>query len=167
MSVISSFLLGIRFDLRYAGILTLFLLLTVSLPVLDPFRTKAGRRFFRIVTGIAAFLPVFFYTVDFAHYSYLTQRLSASDLNYLTNIGISARMVWQTYPVIRILILLIAGTWAIRRLLRWVYERIRRASGSLAAGPGSVTRRSSKWVRTGWFVIPLLLLAVAIFGRVG
>lgn len=167
MSVISSFLLGIRFDLRYAGILTLFLLLTVSLPVLDPFRTKAGRRFFRIVTGIAAFLLVFFYTVDFAHYSYLTQRLSASDLNYLTNIGISARMVWQTYPVIRILILLIAGTWAIRRLLRWVYERIRRASGSLAAGPGSVTRRSSKWVRTGWFVIPLLLLAVAIFGRVG
>jgi phosphoglycerol transferase MdoB-like AlkP superfamily enzyme len=167
MGVIPSFVLGIRYDLRYAGILALFMLLTGSLPFLDPFRTVAGRRFMRVVTGVAAFLLVFFYVVDFAHYSYLAQRLSASDLNYLTDAGISAKMVWETYPVIRILILLVVGTWGIRRLIRWRYDRIQRSSGPVTGGTGPVTRRSSKWVRTGWFVITFLLLAVAIFGRVG
>lgn len=167
MGVISSFVLGIRFDLRYAGILALFLLLTGSFSFLDPFRTKAGRKWFKVVTGIAAFLLVFFYAVDFAHYSYLSQRLSASDLNYLTDAGISSRMVWQTYPVIRILILLVAGTWVIRRLIRWAYDSIRRAPGPAAGGPGSGSVRSSKWVRTGWFVFTFLLLGIGIFGRVG
>jgi len=159
-AVIPSFLLGIRFDLRYVGILALLLLLTGSLPFLDPFRTRAGRVLFRVLTLIAAILLVFFYTVDFAHYSYLSQRLSASDLNYLTDAGISTRMVWQTYPVMRILILLIAGIWVIRRVIRWVYSRIERGAGPM---PG----RSSRRVRILWFVGCFLLLGVAIFGRIG
>src|ERR1700761_5417953 len=123
-SLIPSFLLGIRFDMRYAGILALLLLLAGSFSFLDPFRTAAGRRLLKIVVGVAAFLVVFFYSVDFAHYSYLSQRLNASVLNYLTDAGISARMAWQTYPVFRIVLLLIAGTWVMLRMVRWVYDRI-------------------------------------------
>lgn len=156
--VLSSFGLGLRFDLRYVGILAVLLLLIGSLPFLDPYRTKAGKKFFLTLTGIGAFLLVFFYAVDFAHYSYLSQRLNASDLNYLTNAGISATMVWQTYPVFRILLLLFAGTWAIYRVIRWSYGRIQRSER-----PVPVTRRA----RIGWFAGLFLLLGLGIFGRVG
>ena len=158
--LLPSFVLGIRFDLRYVGILALLLLLLGSLPFLDPFRTKAGRKVSMTLIGIGAFLLILFYAVDFAHYSYLSQRLSASDLNYVTDAGISATMVWQTYPVLRILLLLAAGSWLIRRLIRWVYGRIQR-------GAGPVQGRSTRWQRTGWFIGSFLLLGLGIFGRVG
>ena len=158
--VLPSFVLGIRFDLRYVGILALLLLLLGSLPFLDPFDTKAGRRVSMTLMGIGAFLLVVFYSVDFAHYSYLSQRLSASDLNYVTDAGISTTMVWQSYPVIRILIVLVVGCWIIRRMIRWVYSRIQR-------GKGSVWGPSMGWVRTGWFVGCFLLLGLGIFGRIG
>jgi len=154
MGLLPSFWLGVRFDLRYVGILALLLLLCGSMSRLDPFRTTAGKRVFLTLVGTGAFFVVFFYSVDFAHYSYLSQRLNASDLNYLTDAGISASMVWETYPVLRILLLLVFGTWVIRRLIRWVYNRIE-------AGAGPVK------VRVGWFAGCFLLLGLGIFGRIG
>src|SRR5580693_126657 len=68
-SLLSSFLLGIRYDLRYAGILAVVLLLTGSLPFLDPFRREAGRRWLFFLTSLAGLFLVFFYCVDFAHYA--------------------------------------------------------------------------------------------------
>ena len=166
--VLSSFWLGIRFDLRYAGILALFLFLCGSVPFLDPFRTKAGKRLFQTFVGIGAFLLVFFYVIDFAHYSYVTQRLNASDLNYLNDTGISASMVWETYPVLRILLLLVMGTWAIRRLIRWVYGRIERSAGVVpAAGQGQGPAAGTRWKKIGWFAGCFLLLGLGIFGRIG
>jgi phosphoglycerol transferase MdoB-like AlkP superfamily enzyme len=160
--VIPSFLLGLRFDLRYAGILCLLLLLLGSLPVFQPFRTVVGRRIALSLTAIAAFLLVFFYAVDFAHYSYLSQRLNASVLNYLSDAGISTRMVWQTYPVLRILLLLVAGVWVFRKIARWSYSRIR-GSGDAGGQPEGGTRRA----RIVWFVASFLLLGLAVFGRIG
>ncbi|HEY4060838.1 MAG TPA: sulfatase-like hydrolase/transferase [Puia sp.] len=155
--LLPSFVLGVRYDLRYVGILELLLLLTGSLAFLDPFQRRAGRRWVFFLTGLAGFLIVFFYSVDFAHYSYLSQRLNASVLNYLADAGISAGMVWQTYPVIRIVLVLIAGTWLIRWIVRLLFERIRRSDDPVL----------SRRVRGGWGVVVFLLLGLAIFGRVG
>jgi phosphoglycerol transferase MdoB-like AlkP superfamily enzyme len=156
-AVFSSFLLGVRYDLRYIGILEVLLLIMGAFPALDPFGTRIGRRLNLGLTGLAAFMIVFFYSVDFAHYSYLSQRLNASVLNYLTDAGISANMVWQTYPVIRIIILLIVGTWLIRKGTRTLYESIRRKETGPVSGQG----------RISWFVIVFLLLGLGIFGRIG
>jgi phosphoglycerol transferase MdoB-like AlkP superfamily enzyme len=160
--VFPSFLLGLRFDLRYVGILCLLLLLVGSLPVFQPFRTVAGRRIVLSLTAIAAFLLVLFYTVDFAHYGYLSQRLNASVLNYLSDAGISTRMVWQTYPVVRILLLLVVGVWVLRKLIGWSYNRIR---GSRVAGEAPDV--PSGRARIIWFVVSFLLLGLAVFGRIG
>jgi len=166
--VFSSFLLGMRFDLRYVGILELLILLTgcVAGPAL--FRRKAGRRWVLGLTGVAAFLLVFFYLVDFAHYSYLSQRLNASVLNYLADAAISTTMVWQTYPVFRLLLLLVAGTWGLYRVVRWVYERVARREDP-GAGRRTDDRSGAgvKKVRAGWYVLCFLLLGLAVFGRAG
>jgi phosphoglycerol transferase MdoB-like AlkP superfamily enzyme len=155
--LLPAFGLGLRYDCRYVGILLVILLISGSFPALHPFRTNTGQRWAIFLASLAAFLVIFFYCVDFAHYSYLSQRLNASVLNYLVDAGISGRMIWQTYPVIRILLLLIAGTWLIRRLIKLVYGRIGRGGvPTLPAG-----------VRISWFIAVFLLLGLAIFGRVG
>ena len=151
--LIPSFLLGIRYDLRYVGILEALLLITGSFSFWHPFRREGGRKLALFLTGLAGFLIVFFYSVDFAHYSYLSQRLNASVLNYLADTGISASMVWQTYPVIRILLVLIAGTWLIRWGMKFVYGRIRQSGEPVLSKRG----------RVGWFVVVFLLLGLAIF----
>ncbi|HVU95917.1 MAG TPA: sulfatase-like hydrolase/transferase [Puia sp.] len=155
--LISSFVLGIRFDLRYVGILCALLLITGSLPFLNPFRKPAGRKWTIFLIALSGFLILFFYSVDFAHYSYLSQRLNASVLNYLADANISANMVWQTYPVLRILLLLIIGTWLVAKGAKYLYKRIGR-------GQDPVLKTSG---RAGWWVGTFLLLALAIFGRVG
>jgi hypothetical protein len=183
--VFSSFLLGIRFDLRYVGILGLLLFLSGSLAGKALFQRKAGRRWVLGMTGGAAFLVVFFYSIDFAHYSYLSQRLNASVLNYLADAAISSTMVWQTYPVFRILLLLVAGTWGLSRLMRWVYERIARqgvamprlVGDRIGEQPAAVAMDGQKdlpaakgrarRIHIGWYAGCFLLLALAVFGRVG
>ncbi len=160
--VLPCFVLGLRFDLRYVGILCLLLLLLGSLPVFQPFRTVAGRRIVLSLTVIAAFLLVLFYTVDFAHYSYLSQRLNASVLNYASDAGISTRMVWQTYPVFRILFLLVAGVWVIRKIVKWSYGRIR--GSRIAGGEADVSKGRPRVI---WFVVSFLFLGLAVFGRIG
>lgn len=155
--VLPAFGLGLRYDLRYTGILGALLLITGVFPPIDPFRTVAGRRLALIITGLAAFLLVFFYSVDFAHYSYLSQRLNASVLNYLVDARISTNMIWQTYPVFRIIILLIAGTWLIRTLVKMAYNRIRKEEAVV------LPRKS----RAVWLVVFFLLMGLAIFGRIG
>ena len=154
-SLLPSFWLGIRFDLRYVGILSLLILITSSLSFLDPFRQKAGRKWLFFVVALAGCWVAFFYCVDFAYYAYLSQRLSASVLNYLTDTSISAGVVWQTYPVIRIILILIAGTWLIRWIIKRVFYRI----------PDEVVL--SRRARIVWFVVAFLLLGLAIFGRIG
>jgi phosphoglycerol transferase MdoB-like AlkP superfamily enzyme len=156
-SLLSSFLLGIRFDLRYVGILAGILMILSCFPLLDPFRSEAGRRLCLFLTGFAGFMLVFFYCVDFAHYSYLSQRLNASVLNYLSDTGISTSMIWQTYPVIRILLLLAAGTWVIYRMVRGLFQRIRRRGGP------SPARR----IRIAWIAALFLVIGLGIFGRAG
>ncbi len=168
--VLPAFILGLRYDLRYVGILGALLLITGSFPWLDPFQTVRGRKLAFFFTGLGAFLVVFFYSVDFAHYSYLSQRLSASVLNYLVDARISMGMAWQTYPIFRILLLLIAGTWVIHRLVKMTYERVRTLHGKAeAAGlPGKRDRIVvDKRDRIAWWIVAFLLIGLSIFGRIG
>jgi phosphoglycerol transferase MdoB-like AlkP superfamily enzyme len=157
LSLLPSFLLGFRYDLRYAGILSAVLLITGSFAFLDPFRREAGRRWLFFIGGLAGLLVVFFYCVDFAHYAYLSQRLNASVLNYLTDAGISAGVVWQTYPVLRILLILVAGTWLVRWLVKVIFQYISRQE----------SRPISQRARIGWFIVLFVLLGGGIFGRMG
>jgi hypothetical protein len=111
--VLQSFLLGLRFDLRVICVLMLFILVLGSIRGLSPFHSAAARKGWNVFFAVVVFLLILFYFVDFAHYAYLSQRLNASVLNYLEDAGISTKMVWQSYPVIRLLFLLVVITYLI------------------------------------------------------
>ncbi len=59
------------------------------------------------------------YFVDFGAYAYIHTRLNGTLLMFLQNPEISGRMMWQTYPVLRLALLLglllAAGFWGLRR----------------------------------------------------
>lgn len=151
-----AFLLGFRFDLKMVCILLEAMLIIGFLFKPDPFRSAAGRKAEFVLLGFASAFFTFFYIVDFAHYSYLTQRLSASVLNYLQDAGISLDMVWQTYPVIRLLL-----AWAIGSLfLFWLVKKSFRA---VALRAEQKTRKRN-WI---WILCCFLLLGLGIFGNLG
>ncbi|HUR10201.1 MAG TPA: LTA synthase family protein [Flavitalea sp.] len=151
-----AFFLGFRFDLRAIAIILLLVLVFGSIPPVHPFRSNKTGIFWIIFLTIAVLFILFFYTFDFTHYSYLSQRLNASVLNYLQDFGISVNMVWQSYPVIWILLGIFAAMIAFFFLFRSVYKRIR--------GQQAIHSKKKKTIA---FAVTFLLLAMFIFGKAG
>jgi phosphoglycerol transferase MdoB-like AlkP superfamily enzyme len=126
--VMSSFWLGLRFDLRSVSLLLLPLLVLGAFRPLNPFNNTTARKGWMIYFGIAAFIMAFFYVVDFGHYAYLSQRLNASVLNYLEDAGISASMVWESYPVTWLTLAILVITALVVWLVQKGYRNISRSA---------------------------------------
>lgn len=116
------FFLGLRYDLRMVSILMLIMLVPGSLSPLHPYRSRRAKRGWMIFLWIATFITLFFFVADFAHYAYLSQRLNASVLNYLDDAAISLNMVWQTYPVIWMILGIVAVGFLIMLAIRFAYR---------------------------------------------
>lgn len=154
-NIFPTFWLGFRYDARVVAAIGLFFLLLSAFPALNPFQNKKARRIWIIYYILVSLLLTIFFVVDFLHYRYLNQRLNASALSFLEDAKISAGMVWQTYPVFRIILSVIVISWLIAKTIRWIYSFI--ADTGLPP-----TRRS----RISFFVASFLVFALAIFGRV-
>lgn len=117
-----SFLLGLRYDLRLGLLVLLPCLLLGGFARLSPFAGTLARRLWIGYFSAAAALLVLVHIFDFAHYAYLATKLSASVLNFLEDPRESAAMVWQTYPVVRLVLLWMVGSallaFAVARLLQ-------------------------------------------------
>ena len=151
-----AFVMGLRYDIKMLSIFLALLLLLGCLNWSDPFLSRRSKALDFFLVILAALTMMFFYVVDFAHYAYLSQRLGASVLNYLQDAGISLSLVYQTYPVIRLILFIIAGTWLISWLVFRSYKKI------------LATRESAKGKNKGaWVAGAIVLLAIGIMGRVG
>lgn len=155
-SFLPVFWLGFRYDARMVGILVFLLLLLGTIPVLNPFITKMGKWTWMFLTKTFALLLILLYTFDFFHYRYLAQRLNGSALAFLEDARISATMVWQTYPVIKVLLAMILCVL----LFFWLINRVYRFSETYVKGTPRAARIFS-------FVVLFLVCALAIFGRAG
>ncbi len=151
-----AFWLGLRFDARVVAAVLLPVLLLGQFRFWHALDSRWGRRFWLGLLGAAGALILFFYVADFLHFRYLGQRLNASALGFLEDARISAGMVWQTYPVVRIVlacgVALAAGLY-----LGAVLHR------RAAAAPETPRRRT----RVIWLTLTALAGLVAAFGRVG
>lgn len=155
-STLQVLLLGFRFDARVIGIISLILFLTGLIPALDPFRKRAGKIFSLIAWSIFIIIAGIFYSIDFANFAYLHERLNASLLNYAGDAKISATMMWQTYPVLKIIIVIAVTVVVLVWLLNAFYKNIRNKES-----------HSTKKSRLIAGVLFFFVLALGIFGRVG
>ena len=106
----SAMLMGLRFDLKFACIMAVCILVLCSIPLLHPFKNFAAKKIWNIIIPVVFFITLLFYAVDYYHYDYIQQRLNASFLNYFNDAGITFTMGMQSYPVFRVTLLMIVIT---------------------------------------------------------
>ena len=154
--LLPSFILGLRYDLRIVCIVAMLIFLFGLIKPLQPFhRTKGKRGAFILLITFSVILTLF-YILDFSFYAYLSQRLTGSILNYAEDAKISMTMVWQTYPVIWLVLSLIGAVLLMSWFINATFEY-------MAAKPIGSTKKS----RIGWGIAFFIALALGIFGRVG
>lgn len=146
--------LGLRYDARIVAVAGLILFLLGFL--FKPFRSPAGRRIALVLWFVLILVAGLFYAIDFANYAYLNERLNAGLLNYVSDARTSAAMMWQTYPVIKILLAITFALWVLMWAIKAIYRKISRKEGTVAKRPAVILSLSF-----------FLLLAFLIFGRIG
>lgn len=122
-----SFWLGLKYDLRWIAIILLPIAILSVLPRLSPFTSNRGKKFWTAYLGLTTLLVLFFYGADFGQFAYINARLNADALIFAEDPRESLQMVWQTYPVVWILIGLIGAVmmmiWMFRKMHVDVAER--------------------------------------------
>jgi membrane-anchored protein YejM (alkaline phosphatase superfamily) len=89
------------------------------------------------------------YAFDFGAFSYIHTRLNGTLLMFLENLGTSARMVWESYPVI-------PGVLGLTALMVFIAWLLRKLASDLAAPPSGKGRR---W-GVAWLGAALLITAM-------
>lgn len=142
--------------IAFIGVLLIFVLIFIWLfrvKNCNPFQNRLSKKVWRIYLIVIISVLIFLYGLDIQHYDYLHQRLNASILNYAEDAKISFGMVWETYPVLKILLaiafLSILVTWLIFSAFKWI-SGFKNKNRSITAP-----------------VILFLLIALAVFGRLG
>ncbi|WP_047337271.1 LTA synthase family protein [Pseudomonas protegens] len=111
--------IGLRFDLRLTLLLLLPLALLAWLPRWNLLRLPTlrwlARAYLLLVLGGVGLL----YIIDFGHYAYLGVRINATVLRYLDDAQISRQMLWESYPVLWIVL-----AWG-SALSLWCYALLR------------------------------------------
>ncbi|WP_233706577.1 LTA synthase family protein [Helicobacter marmotae] len=102
--ILKALYIGVRFDGRIAAFMSLPLLICLFL---SGRFFNAVRVYLLVFYGIVFTLYVLLYIADFAHYAYLQSRLNFSTLALLEDTKEALGMVWQTYPVIKLVFALI------------------------------------------------------------
>ena len=115
----ASYILGFRYDLRYVTIVMMITLLFSYIKPFNPFDNKWGGKIAITIWMLFVSLLLFFYTADFIHYAYVHQRLNASILSYIDNPLISMQMMWQSYPIISIIITFAVVEWVLYKFITY------------------------------------------------
>ena len=139
------------------GTAILFVLILVWLFVTkncNPFENSFSKYVFKFYFFLITVALVFLYAIDFENYDYLHERLNASLMNYLGDAKISMNMVWESYPVFTLVILIILAS----SVLLWLINRwFNKTKASVYTGKPVVR------IVTG--VVFVLLLGLGVFGR--
>ncbi len=165
LELIPAFWLGLKYDLRWISLLLLPIAILSVFPRLSPFTSVRGKKFWTAYLGVATLLVLFFYGADFGQFAYINARLNADALIFAEDPRESLQMVWQTYPVVWILIGLVGAvmmmTWMFRKLHVEVTEK------NMNIHKFTYRRRwhAAALLLMGWFVYGFLTLKPLDFFR--
>jgi phosphoglycerol transferase MdoB-like AlkP superfamily enzyme len=100
---------GFRFDNRWASLLTFPLVLIC---IIQEIVTKRNHSYpVKWYARVVLLSLVLFFLLDYFYFQYTGTRLSPVVLELITPLPVAAKLVWQSYPVIWLLFLVIACIW--------------------------------------------------------
>ncbi len=152
-NVLPSFFLGLRFDLRWISILLLPIIIASMLPQLSPYFSLRNKKLWTWYLAVATFFVVLIYTIDFGCFAYYRVRLGATVLNFADDAAIATKMLWQSYPVVW----MILGLLVMMGILRFLFQRLHTTVTDKTEGKGILYKR-------GWFFSMLIVLTIFIYG---
>lgn len=150
----TTFYIGAKFDMRLACAMAIPLGLYVGIYAFWH-KISCLKKLISWVYGFLFAGVMLGYAVDFAHYSYISMRVNSSVFKYSENALISAQMMWETYPIVWILLGLlvwgIIGYFFTKKLLTYAFAQDDkyRWKGNLA-----------------WFVVGILVTGGLMFGQI-
>jgi phosphoglycerol transferase MdoB-like AlkP superfamily enzyme len=151
--LLPSFLLGFRFDLRWISVMLLPIILLSIAPQFSPYYSARNKKFWTWYLAITTFFVVLIYVIDFGCYAYYRVRIGATVLNFADDAAIATVMLWESYPVVW----MILGLVAVVILLRFSFNRLHNTVSTKTQGKGILYKRK-------WFIASAFLLAVFIYG---
>ena len=107
LDVLKSFWIGSRFDLRLSILLSFPSLIITIIPIIKYWKFSYSVFVTNWIYPLALTFVVLFYTFDFATYGYTQQRMDITVFTLLENFTISLGMIWESYPVIRLSLLVL------------------------------------------------------------
>jgi phosphoglycerol transferase MdoB-like AlkP superfamily enzyme len=151
----SCLLMGLRFDVKFVCILGFTMLVFCLIPFLNPFKYAKASKFWNWILPLLFMIGCLMYITDYFFYDYLQQRLNATIFTFTEDAGIASHMMWQTYPVIKILLMVLVLTIFIVLLFKTVLKK-------------QIPKHSvNKKQYLTWYTLCLLLFAWGVFGKVG
>lgn len=151
---LDSFSLGLQYDLRWISLLLLPIIVASLSMRLSPFYSARNKKWWTWYLVLVTFIVFFFFAADFGSFSYNQTRLDAGAMNFVEDPGISLEMMWQTYPMIWMLL----GLLVTVIIFRWMYRKSHWRVISQTDGLKIPYRRK-------YFVIAALLLAALVYGK--
>ncbi|MBS1744198.1 MAG: sulfatase-like hydrolase/transferase [Bacteroidetes bacterium] len=149
-----SFWLGLKYDLRWIAFILFPIALFSLYPKFSPFYSERLKKFWTIYLGIVTLLVLFFYGADFGQFAYINARLNADALIFAEDPQESIQMVWQSYPIVWILI----GLFGAVLMVTWMFRRTH-------VGVEGKNMNVHKFTyRRRWHVAALLLLGWFMYG---
>ena len=115
-----SILLGFRFDLRLS-ILMIFPYLFLSwIPIIN---TQIQENIWKLYWLLIGGITTVCYIIDLGYYAYVDTRLDASIIGLVKNFSISMVMVWESYPIIPGIIIILSLLCIYFLLIKKVYTK--------------------------------------------
>lgn len=114
--------LGFKYDLRLTLLLLLPLFLLGGFRAFSPFTSPWRRNLWFAYLALVMATVLLFYFMNFGYFAYLHTPMDATVLRFAYNLETSLQMVWETYPVVWILLglaLVIAAYVALLHHLLW------------------------------------------------
>jgi len=102
-SLLPSFWLGFRFDVKWIAMILLPIAILSVYPKFSPFYSERNKRLWSYYLAVATLIVFFFFGADFGNFSYNHTRINASALNFAEDPITSSKMLWQSYPMVWIL----------------------------------------------------------------
>jgi hypothetical protein len=124
-----------------------------TFPRLSPFYSARNKKWWTWYLAIVTFIVFFFFAAGFGSFSYNRTPLDAGAMNFAEDFSISLKMIWQTYPLIWMLLGLLVAVL----FFRWMYHRSHWQVINRTEGLGITHRRK-------FFIITVILLCFFIYG---
>ena len=164
-NLLPAFWLGLKYDLRWISFILFPIVLLSSYSRFSPFYNEVMKKTWTYYLGIITLLVLFFYGADFGQFAYINARLNADALIFAEDPKESLQMVWQSYPIVWILLALILALILINKMFQKIHLRIEDSNAAVHKFDYKRRWRIACLLILSWFMYGFLTIAPLDFQR--